>query len=254
MSEDALHTFWTCPANCNLEDEAVTSTQPLINAAIEISPDLPCLWLRGLLPSHLTDVPSEYDPIDKLVIKFTNCDNNTVWGSGTYYGDSSGGEFASFSKIRRCDCELASVDTSGTLLFGASFNLPGDIQTVPRGEVFALVQLLELCEPLTFLDYVTDNRGLFDNYCKGPAHSYNSSNCDLYHRIYTLVYEKAIYLEVRWMPSHLLQNPTKGVFAGVSLTDIHGNNEADSFAEDVAKVHCVPLNVSAPVIYYASLT
>ncbi len=55
----------------------------------------------------------------------------------------------------------------------------------------------------------------------GPAHCINSNNCDLYEEIYSLTYDKAISLSVRWMPSHLLEEPTKGVFSGVSIIDIY---------------------------------
>ncbi len=55
------------------------------------------------------------------------------------------------------------------------------------------------------------------------------------------------------MPSHLLDNPTKGVYTGVSHLDILGNDRADHLADSAATKACVSLDVSAPVLYYINL-
>ncbi len=60
--ESALHCFWTCPCNAQSEDDEVASTQALIPAAIAKAEDLPCLWLRGILPAKLTDCPPPTPP------------------------------------------------------------------------------------------------------------------------------------------------------------------------------------------------
>ena len=44
--------------------------------------------------------------------------------------------------------------------FGGRFQLARTGATVPRGEVYALVQLLMLAEPMAIIKYVTDNLGL----------------------------------------------------------------------------------------------
>ena len=59
------------------------------------------------------------------------------------------------------------------------------------------------------------------------------------------------------MPSHLDEEgkPTKEIPNGVvvSETDIKGNKQADILAGIAAKRVCVPLNASAPILYYKSL-
>ncbi len=55
------------------------------------------------------------------------------------------------------------------------------------------------------------------------------------------------------MPSHLLDKPNKGVYTGVSLEDILGNDRADKLADSAATKACVSLDVSAPVLYYINL-
>ncbi len=91
---DALHVFWTCPANANIEDEEVTSTQNLISSAVSSSEEYPCMWLRGILPEKFTTIEPFYNPTHLLKIEYVNKTNSPIrWGSGSYYRDASGGIF-----------------------------------------------------------------------------------------------------------------------------------------------------------------
>ena len=90
--ETSLHTFWTCPANNNLTEEEVTSTQGLIPAAERQANIMPCFWLRGLMPDHMSYIEDE--PTTQLIVTYDG-PGQPSWGSGTYYGDGSGGEFTS---------------------------------------------------------------------------------------------------------------------------------------------------------------
>ncbi len=116
-----------------------------------------------------------------------------------------------------------------------------------------LVQLLELAENMAEIDYVTDNLGLSNTFNKGPEAGYHSINADLFHQIFAYTLEKAIRLSVRWIPSHLLENPTKGVFSCKTHLDMVGNSRADILANQAALQACVPLNISAPILYYIAL-
>ena len=136
--EDALHAFWTCPHNNLIECEHVQSTQGLINRASTEASSLPCLWLRGLLPSKFSNIDICYTPTNQLIItNHHGALNSCSWTSGTYYGDASGGEYTSYKALRRMGVGLAKC--SGSVFhFGISSNLPGPVQTVARGETFAL--------------------------------------------------------------------------------------------------------------------
>ncbi len=136
-------------------------------------------------------------------------------------------------------------------MHGVKFSLSGEIQTVPRGEIFALVRLLEKAAHLSCIHYVTDNLGLYDTYHAGPNSGYRNINCDLYSKIYSLIFEKAIQLSVTWMPSHLDTKTERP--AHVMELDIQGNAHADTHCKDMARIVCVPLNVSAPVLYYYAI-
>ncbi len=158
--DDALHTFWLCPANEHIEDRAVETTQCLIPAAQQLSVEYPCLWLRGILPSKFTDIDPQYDPSNELSVTYiNNSGSEIIWGSGTYYGDASGGEFSSYPAIRRIGCGLSCILDDGSLSFGAHFNLPGTVQTVPRGELYALVVLVGLCQPMIILNMLRIMKG-----------------------------------------------------------------------------------------------
>ena len=53
-----------------------------------------------------------------------------------------------------------------SLHFGTSFNLPGPVQYVPRGKLFAIVHLLGKMSILTDVIYETDNEDLIEPFKK----------------------------------------------------------------------------------------
>ena len=89
-----------------------------------------------------------------------------TWSTGTYYGDASGGTHTQFSKLRRCGCGVTTVSDDGSLRFGLHFNLPGSVQTVGRGELFALVVLAQFLEPNSSVVFYTDNLNVYRTYNK----------------------------------------------------------------------------------------
>ena len=146
--EDALHRYWTCKANHTIEDDKVQSTQDLVASAVAKCKEYPCLWSRGLLPAGFINIPPEADPVQTLDITYVNPEQ-ACFGSGTYYGDASGGTHTRYPDIRRVGCAFAGIDHSGVLIFAAHFPLPGDVQTVSRGVPFALIALVRRAEQFT---------------------------------------------------------------------------------------------------------
>ena len=67
--EEDLHAFWTCPANATLQDEEVINSQSLVSKALSASVDIPCLWLRGILPTSLVEVPTDDIPDTRFFVK-----------------------------------------------------------------------------------------------------------------------------------------------------------------------------------------
>ena len=120
-----------------------------------------------------------------------------------------------------------------------------------RGELFALVLLIRWMTPLSDVEFVTDNEGVFKKINGGPCAGAVSSNCDLYNELFKLTIDKAIRLNVRWMPSHLKEE--NELPPGVSLLDIKGNGHADELAGQAARQALLPSSVTVPHIYYVNL-
>ena len=175
-----------------------------------------------------------------------------MYTSGVYYGDASGGEYTKYPEIRRVGCAFAKIDDLGSLTFAASFPLPGEIQTVSRGELFSLVEFMKHVEPMSEIEFVTDNKGVKDKFEAGPKSQCRSSNCDLFHELYQITIRKAVRLRVRWMPSHLKLADERP--ADVSQLDIIGDSFADKFAGEAADSFKVSLQVALDCKYYYWLT
>ncbi len=101
---DDLHLFRTCPCLQNIPHKNISKTQHLVPLAVEGSITEPCLWLRGILPSHHTQLPGQYATPTVGLNIFRKQTLQAQWDSNTYYGDASGGEFSSFPRIRRVGC------------------------------------------------------------------------------------------------------------------------------------------------------
>jgi hypothetical protein len=69
-------------------------------------------------------------------------------------------------------------------------------------------------------------------YNKGPKAAANSANCDLYEKLFDLIFSKDLIILVRWMPLHLKQGDELSV--GVSLPDVIANGHADRLAKEAA--------------------
>ena len=161
--ETSTHTFWECKANEEIEDEAVTSTQSLVPTALLRASELPCLWLRGLLPESLLDTDAIPTPPDLPNIQVIG-NPEANWINRIYYGDGSGGQFTSHPCIRRCGVSVVALDDSNQLLIGLHTNLPGKVQTVPRAEYYALQALVCKLVPKSIVEFVTDHQRLFKSF------------------------------------------------------------------------------------------
>ena len=73
------------------------------------------------------------------------------------------------------------MDSHRQLVFGLKSNLPGEAQTVPRAELFALVILLQQVEPGSELVYYTDHKNLAKYYPLGKQYCIKSLNLSLIH-------------------------------------------------------------------------
>ncbi len=129
------------------------------------------------MPSKYTNIDPAYKPSDDENIILIN-DEDDNWKDGVYYGDASGGENTKYPALRRIGVGLACFND--LFKFGLHSNLPGSIQTVGRGELFALVLLVRYLHRHTVCEFVTDNHNVYKTFNKGPVSAMNSADCDLY--------------------------------------------------------------------------
>ena len=251
------HCFYFCPANHAIESEHVQDTQDLITDDLQDKiEEYPCLWLRGILPLELVPVPEHALPPKELAAQFSSSGSvepQDQWGSGTYFGDASGGANNMYPSIRRCGCGLVFPDSNGSPLYSANFNLPGKIQTVARAELFVLVYLMRIAQRSSCIHFVTDNLKNSETFNKGPEHADNTINRDLFSEIFKLVSGKSISLTVSWMPSHQDKKDPSEWPSFLTQNMVKANKAADEEAEKAAIRHEVPINVSTPIKFYNGL-
>ena len=89
--------------------------------------------------------------------------------------------------------------------------------------------------------------GIARTFNGGPKAGADSANCDLYKELFHIIFEKALKLTVRWMPSHL-KGETRPV--GVSELDVAANDHADDLAGIGAELVQLPNSVTTPYLFY----
>ena len=267
--DDEFHMFWECPFTLAIKDENVSTTNHLARAAKDGLGTAACMWLRGLLPLSLASIealeefpgqwaaPSIIEPIYEEY----DCSNSVFKSvtSGTYYGDASGGDFSSMPMLRRCGVGIMHTVTVGNeihRIWGCSFKLIGNIQTVPRAELSALHFILNEAVENAKIEFITDNLQNCKLFNKGKDACLHVANNDLFKSIFHNIQTKNIDINVRWMPSHLSNKVEDPLFVlpdNVTFCDIKGNQWADDLCGKASKNAKVPMHISTPIIYYKNL-
>jgi len=244
LEADALHEYWECPANSNINEAAIHKTQIHITQAHYESVHYPCLWLRGILPQALAVPIPPCSDYDKLIHTYSSQPPLATWPGGQYFGDGSGGEYTSHPELRRCGVGLACYDHANQLLFEWKAPLLGEVQTVFRAEMLALLICVSHVVAGAVVYFYTDNLGVFNAYYKGRAQCHTCINQDLLRKIYIHVDIKNITLTVKWMPSHLDTDPSKNRPAFVTTFHVEGNALADKLAAEAASSNQVDKTIA----------
>ncbi len=207
---DSLHCFYNCDYVNALDVSDIQDTNHLIPLANQHSADLPCLYFRRILPSHLSTVPTESLGLRSEFAFHYDLQAPQVghWPSGEYFGDGSGGRYAAYPTLRRCGVGIAFL-LEGSFKFGFYCSLIGTVQTVPRAEVTAALVLLLHLAPNTVVNFFSDNKVFVDAFNKGFDYCRGILNSDFYQDIFDLMQEKHVSFLVFWMPNHLDDDPDK---------------------------------------------
>ena len=238
--ETALHLIWHCPANAQISDERVVDSQHLISHADQGVQQHPCLWLRGLLPSDLVAINTPVVTQCELTF-YGQVVPHTGWEPGHFYTDCSGGPFSSFPPIRRAgfgiavireDDHLYRAEQWDVFLWGAYGPVPGLSQTVPRGELYAILAVVERVKPGE-TTVSTDSLVNVHSYHKGRQACMQAENSDLWCQIFSLLDSRGIVLTLKWVKGHADDVDT---FLKYSVTpqDLIGNMFADMLADCAA--------------------
>ena len=199
------------------------------------------------------------------------------WPSGLYFSDGSGGEYGSVPCLRRCgvgiarlcgasgeqdgvdSCPPSSPGGGGekadgrppldegrpfvdgrpppALDFGVFLPLPGVRQSVPRAELFCVIVLVWLVKVGAWVMVVSDS----DITVKGiKGRRSEGENMDLWALLWSLVAERRVSIEARWVKAHAADSRDLWVKYDPCPRDVVGNEAADALAERGAVSHAVP--------------
>ena len=124
-------------------------------------------------------------------------------------GDGSGGSYSSYPTLRRCGTGVAYLDWDMSHQFDAWSPLPGQIQTVPRAELFALLIVARHARPDALIHFFTDNKNTRDTYYKGKYRASLAATADMWVSLFQQIEIKSLNIHVYWMPSHTDTEPAK---------------------------------------------
>ena len=214
----------------------------------------PCLWLRGLLPNSLLVTDSV--PLAQFPLFIVGPSPPAAEGwPAVYYGtDASGGTYSSIPQLRRFGlgvCKLSTVFPH-PFEFGAWSALCGDIQTIPRGELFCFVLLLRNAMFNQHFHVFSDSKVNIVNFNKGAKHCKHVPNGDLWTELFSLLDSKKCSLVLEFVPSHIFEKSKKSV-ASTSVFAILNNTAADRLAEFAAGRVEVSPGYATPILFRLKL-
>jgi len=239
--------FYGCAANAGATAH-VKFPKSLSTITRERADEMPSLFYRALLPTGLVDIPQAPLHPDTLCAADPAAGEPPFPGTRdapvSIYGDASGGRYGKDRRLRRIGWGAAiwrpgltpGVDPISWGGYGA---LGGPVQSVNRGELWAVLQALERTTGHARL--VTDSAYVVKGISKICARTPKAllrwaSHLDLWSTLLRLIDTNAITLEVIKVESHLDEDEERRVFTGAEYRDIAGNMAADKLAGEGADI------------------
>lgn len=192
-SQCEMHTAWECP---RILQHANITDLDLGHLIREAKPrENPALWTRGLnshVYSHIPDPPAQGSHVHRIT--------RGKWLPGTYYSDASGGPNAKDPKLRR----VAGAGLNYTMLHDSSgipspkidnyleASLPGEQQTINRGELYMVLLILEAICPIAAASSPhpttvhTDSQYVIDGVAR-PSACHGFWHGDLWHALFAAI-------------------------------------------------------------------
>ena len=246
--QDLWHTAYECRPV--LDKEQFKDSEPLIESAHKHRGHNSALWLHGCCSGLHDEVPL---PGDQEQVEYWPQEN---WQPGTYYSDASGGEHSADPILRRAGvgaCSLARVcDVDGQFSPAISCYLkaplPGPAQTINRGELYAIIKLLQhiVNVPGKITTIITDSQYCVTGYRAGESAQQARWNDDLWDLFFSQVRRLDGQVHLIKVKSHL---EIQDVILGhVLLRDVTGNAMADCIARQAADSAAIDEKVAQNIL------
>jgi len=126
------------------------------------------------------------------------------------------------------------------VLFGAAGALAGPVQTVPRGELQAIIMVLELMPGHLNLRVYTDHENHVNKWAAGKAATQGSAHSDLWEVFWSLVDMRSGITTLLYTPAHRDQTLVHDIQQGRAPLDYFGNALADACASLLQAHAAVP--------------
>ena len=249
--ETPFHLLWECEANLGLTSVHIERSQYLVSQARSGHLDIPCFWLRGLMPITLVPCNTPMVTNDEYHVMG---EHGFHWPPGAYFTDASGGKHTAIPILRRCGIGIAFLaDDLSTLRFGLFAPLPGATQTVPRGELYAILVVMRHTQPDSEYLIYSDSKLNVDLYLDGYDACMKSQNADLWEEVFDILRTRNVVLSLVWIKAHV-DTPEEATRHNLSYMHILGNEFADRLAERAATAYEVAYQDSVDLLwYYATL-
>ena len=224
------HRLWECSANACSQDIAIKSTQRLQQF---VEDDNAMLWNRGLIGLSLYPKLQETDWSRDFW-----CGNQELLPTvSVFYSDGSGGPDSSDPFIRRCGWGFVGL-ANGHIVFGQGGGLVGPKQTVPRAELFALLQIAKSRPAGSACRVGVDCQYLIDGASGSRHKAANGSNGDLWDEYFSVLDPGSLDINLFKVKSHRKYEDI--VLGFISVIEFVGNAAADAFAKRGAELWTVP--------------
>ena len=104
------------------------------------------------------------------------------------------------------------------MIWGALGLHPGEAQTVPRAELYAVLVAVERSDPAAALTVVSDSEVNVKLYAKGELATANAANHDLWTRLWNAKHRRSASLTIKWCKGHADgEHLAKGIISHIDM-------------------------------------
>ena len=191
-----------------------------------------CLWLRGLIPHSILPKIDRDTPAGRI-----EGDPSALQDGATIFSDGTLGKYSQTANLKHRGWGWCIIDDSGTVLLAEYGLLEGDVQTVPRAELRALLSIFDRTPADASINIRVDASYLL-GIREDPQAKARADNGDMWSECWRLILQKRLRVNVvKIARSHA--TPAMVEVGIITDHDRVGNDHADKFAEKGAALSTV---------------